>query len=139
GPGAAGAPVGGGVGAGEGVEPGARVAQLRGEGGEGEGGVHGSAGGDDAERQRQPHAALDDLGGGVGFGGHAWFAEPAGQQLAGLVDAEQVDEQRPGALDGQTGELVAAGDQDQAGRCTGQQRPDLLGVAGVVEQYQYPL
>ena len=59
--------------------------------------------------------------------------------MAGLVDAEQVDEQRPGALDGQTGELVAAGDQDQAGRYTGQQRPDLLGVAGVVEQYQYPL
>jgi hypothetical protein len=36
------------------------------------------------------------------------------------------------------GSLVAAGDQDQAAGCAGQQRPDLRGVAGVVQDHQHP-
>jgi hypothetical protein len=38
----------------------------------------------------------------------------------------------------QARKLVAAGDHDQAGGGAGKQRPDLLGVAGVVQQDEYP-
>ena len=47
--------------------------------------------------------------------------------------------QRVGALGGdQAGELVAAGHHHQAARRAGQQRADLVGVAGVVEHDQHP-
>ena len=66
-------------------------------------------------------------------------AEPAGQQLRAPRLAEQVERHRVRALGGdQAGELVAAGHQDQAAGRAGQQRPDLVGVAGVVERRSAP-
>ena len=47
--------------------------------------------------------------------------------LRGLAVAEHVKGEQPGAVGGgQPGQLVAAGDQDQAAGLAGQQRPDLL-------------
>jgi hypothetical protein len=66
-------------------------------------------------------------------------AEAADQQVVGFSVGEQVQGQRHGAVQGdQTGQLVPAGDQDEAAGCAGQQRPHLLGVAGVVQDQQHP-
>ena len=94
---------------------------------------------DDGQREGQPGGALDDLVDRPGFGGHPPRPEPVAQQPPGLVAAEQVQRDRVRTLGGdQAGELVAAGDDDRAPGCAGQQRPDLLGVAGVVRDDQYP-
>jgi hypothetical protein len=129
--------VGGGVPGVELVEAVAGLAELVGQGGERELWVGGGAGGDDGQRQGQPRAAGDELVGGVGFGDDPVVAEPAGQQLHGFVAVEQVEGERLGASGDQARELVAAGHQQQAAGCAGQQRGDLVGVAGVVQQDQH--
>jgi hypothetical protein len=129
--------VGGGVPGVELVEAVAGLAELVGQGGERELWVGGGAGGDDGQRQGQPRAAGDELVGGVGFGDDPVVAEPAGQQLHGFVAVEQVEGERLGASGDQARELVAAGHQQHAAGCAGQQRGDLVGVAGVVQQDQH--
>jgi hypothetical protein len=57
----------------------------------------------------------------------------------GLVGGEQVEGEWVGAAGDQVGEPVAAGDQYQAVVSAGEQRFDLAGVAGVVEQHQHAL
>ncbi|GAA3301338.1 hypothetical protein GCM10020218_094820 [Dactylosporangium vinaceum] len=65
--------------------------------------------------------------------------EPADQQVPGLAVGEQVDRDRHRPLDrDERGQRVAAGDHDQAAGRGRQQRPDLLGVAGVVQQDEHP-
>ena len=141
GPGEHRADVGGGVVAGEGVQAAAAVARARRPAR-----PAGSAGwaaaraatmasasgsrahsGDDRRRRRR-------------LGRHPRRAEAAGQQLAAPRSAvSRSSVQRVGAVGGdQAGQLVAAGDHDQAARRAGQQRADLLGVAGVVQHDQHP-
>ncbi len=55
----------------------------------------------------------------------------------GVGQLVQGQRMRP-LTDDQAGELVAAGDDDQAAGGTGQQWTDLAGVAGVVEEDQHP-
>jgi hypothetical protein len=130
----------GGVLTGERVEAAAGVAELAGECGERVRGVDGAAGGDDGQREGQVRAPGDDLVRGVGLHADAVVAEPVGQQQPSLVVGEQAQRERVGAIGGdQAGELVAAGDQDQAAGGAGQQGADLVGVAGVVQQHQHAL
>jgi hypothetical protein len=71
--------------------------------------------------------------------GDPLLAEAPGQQLARLRGGEQVQRQRlRGHAGHQVREPVAAGDDDKTPGCTGQQRPDLLDVARVVEHHQHP-
>ena len=117
------------------VQAAAGVPQLGGQRGEGEAGVGGGAGGGDGEGQRQPGAQGDQLGGRGRLDGEPGGFQALRQQLAGVRFGEHVEGQRAGAVAGdEAGELVAAGDQDQCGGGGGQQRADLGGVAGVVEQ-----
>nr|WP_232075338.1 hypothetical protein [Phytohabitans suffuscus] len=137
GPGEHGADVGGAV-TGEGVEPVGAVAQLVGEGGEAAVRVGGGAGRDQGQGQREPGAPGDDAGGGGGLGREAVLAQAPGQQLVGVGGGEQVQRHGVRAVGGdETGQLVAAGDDDRAAGRAGQQRADLVGVAGVVEHDQH--
>jgi hypothetical protein len=89
--------------------------------------------------QRQPRAPRDDFVGRRLLGRHPVGADPLRQQRAGLPHRQRVQRQRVGGLGrDEAGELVAAGHHHQAGRAAGQQRADLVGVAGVVQQYQHP-
>lgn len=66
-------------------------------------------------------------------------AEAADEQLTRLTFGQHVQRQRVGPVGGdQAGEPVSAGDQGEAARCFGEQRPDLDGVVGIVEQDQHP-
>ena len=63
--------------------------------------------------------------------------QPAGQHVVCFAAGQYVQDDGLGAVGGdQAGELVAAGDDDQAAWCAGQQRADLVGAAGVVEHDQ---
>ena len=138
GPGEHGPHVGGAMPGVERVQPPARVAQVGGQRGQRVPRLPGGAGGGDGQRQRQPRAQFDQLIGGGRLGGDAFGAEAAVQQFAGLAAGEQIEGERVGALGGdQAGELAAAGHDDQAAGAGRQQRPDLVGVAGVVEQHQH--
>jgi hypothetical protein len=60
------------------------------------------------------------------------------EQVSRFARGEQVEGQAVGSGGRhQTGELVAAGDQDQASGCAGQQRADLRGVSGVVQHDEH--
>jgi hypothetical protein len=119
------------------VQPAAGVGQFRGEGGEGEGGVVGGAGSGDGQGEGQPGAAVDDVADCSRLGGGAVPAEAVCQQVVRLGVGEQVDSQQVGAVgDDEAGQVVAAGHHGQRGRAAGQQRPGVVGVAGVVQQDQ---
>ena len=93
------------------------------------------AGGHDRERQRQARAQRDDLSRRRRLRRDAVRAETAAQEVGGFSGGQQVEAQRVGAVAGdEAGELVAARDDHQAAAGTGQQRTDLSGVVGVVQQ-----
>ncbi|MCP9951978.1 hypothetical protein LUX33_28430 [Actinomadura madurae] len=94
--------------------------------------------GDDRQRQRQPGAAADDLFGGDRLGGESIAADPGGQQALRLLRRQQAEGERMRAVrQHQPREMVPAGDHHQAAGRSGQQRGDLVGVAGVVQQHQH--
>jgi hypothetical protein len=90
--------------------------------------------------QGQPGAAGDDGIDGGGLARHPARSQPPGQQIARVGGGEQVQGQRVRAFGGgQAGQAVAARDDDHAPRRAGQQRADLLGVSGVVQDHEHPL
>jgi len=116
-----------------------RLPGQTGETGERELRVGGGAGGGEGQRQRQPGAPGHDLVHRLRLGGDPAGAEAAGQQLPGLLRGEDVEADRPRAVSGdQAGQPAAAGHQHQAAGRTGQQRPYLPGVTGVIQQHQHP-
>jgi hypothetical protein len=120
------------------VQAAARLGQRVGQHGEGEAGPGGGAGGHDGQGQRKPGAGGNDLVDGSGLAGDPVRPEPPGQQPAGVGAGEWVQDDRPGAVGDQPGQFVAAGHDDQAAGRAGQQRPDVVGVAGVVQHHQDP-
>ncbi|MCP9967780.1 hypothetical protein LUX57_23760 [Actinomadura madurae] len=101
--------------------------------------MDGGAGGDDRQRQRQPGAAIDDVVRRLDLGGDPVGAQPESQQPPGLLRRQQPQGDRMRAIGhDQPGQLIAARDDGQAAGCPGQQRDDLVGVAGVVHQDQHP-
>jgi hypothetical protein len=138
--------VGGGVPGSQRVQPAGGRPQLGGQGrqgpvgGAGGGGAgRGGAAGGDGEGQRQPGAQVDQLGHSRGLGGDPPPPEAPGQQLPCLRCGHDVQVHGQRALRRhQAGQLAAAGHQHQAARRARQQRADLLGVGGIVEQHQHP-
>ncbi|MDQ0936197.1 hypothetical protein QFZ49_006172 [Streptomyces turgidiscabies] len=123
----------------QGVQASVGPAQLPGERRERQTGLGGGAGGDDRQCERQPRALADDLPYGHVLGRHPVRSQPADQQLPGLGGTEQAEGQQMGPLGGgESGQRSPAGDQRQTPGGPGQQWPDLLGVAGVVQHHQHP-
>jgi hypothetical protein len=89
----------------------------------------------DPHGERKERAAGGDGGGGGRLGIDTGVAEELPQQAHGLRLGQRADRDRHGAAAGeQAGEPAAAGDQYQAAGCAGQQRPDLGGGPGIVQQ-----
>ncbi len=90
----------------------------------------------DAHRQRQPAAGIQHPAHGVRLGRGPGRADDRGEQRPRLGGREylQVQQQRAG----QAGQRAARGDDDRATLGARQQRPDLGGVAGVVQHDQHP-
>jgi hypothetical protein len=67
-----------------------------------------------------------------------WSAsQPTSQQLVGFAGIHGAQRERAGALGGdQPQQPVAAGDDHPSRSSTGKQRPDLLGVPGIVQHNQ---
>jgi hypothetical protein len=124
------------------VEPpggfGAGVGELVGEPGQRKRRVRRRAGADSGQRERQAGAPLHDDARGVGVAGHPSGTEVTREQFVRHVGAEQAERDEQRAVGGQAGELASARHQHQAAGRTRQQRPDLVGVAGVVEQHEHP-
>ena len=118
------------------VQAAALVGELRGEHRHRPGAARGEAGGGDADGERQEAAGGHHVEGRLAFGAHPLLADDPGEQLERLVGGHhvQVDQVRADQVD----HPDPAGDERRAARGARQQRPDLGGVAGVVEQYQYP-
>jgi hypothetical protein len=130
-----GAHVGGDVGAAEHVQ----AAQFVGNRGQREPGMRRGPRGDHGERQRQPGAPGHDPLDGGRLGGDPPVADALRDQLARLVDRHQIEDDGHRALaDDQPAQRLPAGDHGEAAPGTGQQRPHLLRVAGVVEDHQHP-
>lgn len=88
----------------------------------------------------KPGAAGDEVVDRVGFSADPGAADAVGQQVAGFVRGQKVQRQRMGGLGGdQAGQPIAAGDQDEAAGGAGQERPDLVGVPGVVQHEKHGL
>lgn len=103
-----------------------------GERGERQARVRRGPGARQAQGQRQPGAHGDDPLRGPGLG-QVVGDEPA-QDRRGLLAGEHAERDGGGAVQAdQADEPVAAGDDGEAVRRGGQERPDLLGVARVVE------
>ena len=86
----------------------------------------------------ETRAALNDLLDRARLAGNPPFPQPAGEQVTSLSGGEQVQGKRAGTFRGdQAHEVVAAGHDGQAPWRTRQQRPDLLGVSGIVEHDQH--
>lgn len=89
------------------------------------------------QRQRQPGASSHQKGSRDRFGPDPVPDEPA-QQCKSVLGRQQVQVHPPRAVQGdQTGQRVTTGDQDEAGRRSRQQRPDLFDVTGVVDNDEY--
>ena len=92
------------------------------------------------ERQREwkPPAQLDEFRDSSGFGLHTPPADTSGQQRGGVAIVEGAQRDPPRAIAGdEAPHLVPAGHDHEVARA-GQQRADLVGVAGVVQQEQRP-
>jgi hypothetical protein len=97
------------------IEPPAGVAQLCREHGERKPWPGRRAGGDDAERQRQPGACSRQLAGSARLGGQLRGTQPAGQELVSLRVGEGIEGNGVGAFgSSKRRELAAAGHDDQA-------------------------
>jgi len=93
----------------------------------------------DPQCQREVRAHPGQLSRRLRLGADAVTAEHAGQQHLRPRGVEHVEGEVTGAVVGdQAAKPVPAGDQHDAARAAGQQRADLLGVAGVVEHDQHP-
>ena len=90
----------------------------------------------DPDRQRQPGAGGEHLAGRLGSRRGPPGADDAGEQGAGLLPPST--SRSASRVDGQVGQPVAGGHEHRAGRAARQQRPDLRGVPGVVQQHQHP-
>jgi hypothetical protein len=71
----------------------------------------------------------------LGFGRDPVVAENAGEQHDRLALTEYLDAHQRGPV--QSAEASPTGDQRQAFRAVGQQRPDLIGVGRVVQHHEY--
>ncbi len=113
------------------------VGELVGECGQGPAGPPGEAGGDHPQRQRQSAAQVREAQCGGLLGVDPVGAEDAGQEGGGVLGGEDVQGDGAGGVgDDQPGQAVAAGDDGDAAVAAGQERADLVGVAGVVEDDQ---
>ena len=93
----------------------------------------------DGQGQRQPRTSAYDGGDGFGLGSDAAAAEAKGEQFRGVVSGHHLQgKQLSRRGDGQPAEAVAAGDQDDRGPGTGQQRADLAVVSRVVQYHEHP-
>jgi hypothetical protein len=92
--------------------------------------------GEHPDRQRQVPAQPGDLPGRgrAGPGAQIGAAGQAGQQRRGVTGRQGVQADRRGVL--QRGQSPPAGDQHQAARGAGQQRPDLLMPRRIIDQQQ---
>nr|BFE78298.1 hypothetical protein GCM10020093_008990 [Planobispora longispora] len=116
-----------------------RLAELPGERGQGERGAGGGVSGDDGQGERQPRAPRDDLLDGLRLGCHPFRAEALLHQPVRVVPGQQVECHRvSGVRRDQAGQFTAAGHQHHTARRAGEQRADLFGVAGVVQNQQHP-
>ena len=106
--------------------------------GESPGRVHGGEFGGHTQRQRQPGALRGQRRGGLGVGVNPAADQPA-QQADRIRHRQQVQVQALRTIPGhQAGQRVAAGHQRHAAGGGRQQRPYLLGRAGVVQDDQHP-
>jgi hypothetical protein len=101
--------------------------------------VRGPLGGD-PHRQREQAAAGGDLGGRGRLGVHPVIAQELAQQAHRLRLGQRADGDRRGAAAGQqAGQPAPAGDQHQAARRPGQQRPELTRRPRIIQHDQQPL
>lgn len=100
--------------------------------------VQGRLRGDHRQGQRQPGAAVDDLVRRPRIGAHPRRPQAQFEQAPRLHAGHRVEHDGPRAsLGDEPGQPVAAGDYHRAAGGAGQQRPDLVGVARVVQQHQH--
>ena len=104
--------------------------------GQGPAGEPGDVPGDQAESEREMTTAPRYPGQGPGIGTHRDALHRLGEELLGLLRAEDLHAQRGRVR--QTGQAPAAGHQRQAAGAVGDQRPDLLLVGRVVQHHQHP-
>lgn len=93
-----------------------------------------------AQVERQPTTAVGDLGGGGGLGPDALGTHVVGQQLDGSLRRELAQHERFTGGGRELGEPTPAGDDHPPAFADRQQRQDLGGTVGVVEQqHQRPV
>ncbi|WP_330259496.1 hypothetical protein OG586_22365 [Streptomyces murinus] len=115
------------------------VTQLADQIRQGHQGLSGGALGGDSERQWQARTQGGEFRHQRGVVSVPVPRDDAAQQGDRTVLAEHVQGEAPGSFpDGQPGQPVSAGHDDQASRCRGQQWPDLGRTDGVVEHEQEP-
>jgi hypothetical protein len=74
----------------------------------------------------------------IRLGGDTRPADAASEQVAGLCRGQHAEGQWPGALGcSQSGELSTAGHHHGAPGGAGQERANLVGIAGVVNNHQH--
>ena len=115
-------------------QPVPRVSQLGGQAYGGPGGMVAQLAGEHPDRQRQVAAQAGDLAHRGIAGGQAGPGRQPGEQRRRLSRGEDIEADHRGVF--QRGQPAAAGDQHQAARGAGQQRPDLFMAGRVIEQQQ---
>ncbi len=111
-------------------------AQLLGEIGDGGGGARGEPAADQHQGGRLARAQFDQSFGGERVDGDADRAREVAEEFEGGLGVQAAE--RAGADVRDSGQRPAGDGDDQAVRGVGQQRVDLLGVGGVVEQEHRP-
>jgi hypothetical protein len=107
--------------------------------GDGRAGIAGQLCGGDPQGQRQIPAEPGERAGGPGFRRDPVRTQDHGQQGLRFPGGKHVEDEGMGVVEGGEPEQVGpAGDQHGAGRAAGQQRPDLLGARGVVQDHERP-
>ena len=92
----------------------------------------------DHQRERQVPAKLGQLDSRAALGVDPRFAQVTGEQVKGVVGGQHAQAEALHAFPhGQAVQAAAAGDDDGTRRRPGQQRPDLLGILGVVQHDQH--
>ncbi|HXM55137.1 MAG TPA: hypothetical protein VOB72_07080 [Candidatus Dormibacteraeota bacterium] len=116
------------------LQPAGGVGQAAGQLLDGPARPGGQPGAGDPDREGQPPAGCEHLGGGVRLGGHALAAHHVAEQRQRLDLGQDVQVERVRA--GQHGQRLPARDQHAARRAAGQERPHLLGAVRVVQQHE---